>query len=50
MKVGKVFRRLIVGFGKKLLLEFGGKFFVVVFDSVDLDSIVEGIVDVIWFN
>lgn len=50
MKVGKVLRRLTAGSGKKLSLELGGKSPVVVFDSADLDSTVEGIVDAIWFN
>ena len=50
MKVGKVLRRLTAGSGKKLALELGGKSPVVVFDSADLDSTVEGIVDAIWFN
>lgn len=31
-------------------LELGGKSPVVVFDSADLDSAVEGIVMAIWFN
>ena len=39
-----------MGSGKKLSLELGGKYPVVVFDSADLDSTVEGIVDAIWFN
>ena len=43
-------RRLTAGSGKKLSLELGGKSPVVVFDSADLDSAVEGIVDAIWFN
>ena len=43
-------RRLTAGSGKKLSLELGGKSPVVVFDSADLDSTVEGIVDAIWFN
>lgn len=50
LKVGKVLRRLTAGSGKKLSLELGGKSPVVVFDSADLDSTVEGIVDAIWFN
>ena len=43
-------RRLTAGTGKKLSLELGGKSPFVVFDSADLDSTVEGIVDAIWFN
>lgn len=49
-EVGKGLRRLTAGSGKKLSLELGGKSPVVVFDSADLDSAVEGIVDAIWFN
>ncbi|KAM7445822.1 hypothetical protein ABFA07_005798 [Porites harrisoni] len=49
-EVGKVLRRLTAGSGKKISLELGGKSPVVVFDSADLDSTVEGIVDAIWFN
>ena len=30
--------------------ELGGKNPVVVYDSADLDSAVEGVVDAIWFN
>ena len=45
-----ILRRLTAGSGKKLSLELGGKSPVVVFDSADLDSAVEGIVQAIWFN
>ena len=45
-----ILRRLTAGSGKKLSLELGGKSPVVVFDSADLDSTVEGIVQAIWFN
>ncbi|XP_069173387.1 aldehyde dehydrogenase family 16 member A1-like [Procambarus clarkii] len=48
--VGQVLRRATAGTGKKLSLELGGKSPVIVFDSADLDSAVEGIVDAIWFN
>ncbi|XP_060561451.1 LOW QUALITY PROTEIN: aldehyde dehydrogenase family 16 member A1-like [Ruditapes philippinarum] len=48
--VGQTLRRLIAGTGKKLSLELGGKSAVIVFDSADLDSTVEGLVDAIWFN
>jgi aldehyde dehydrogenase (NAD+) len=48
--VGKHLRRLTAGTGKKLSLELGGKSPVVVFDSADLDSAVEGLVNAIWFN
>lgn len=43
-------REQTAGTGKKLTLELGGKSPVVVFESADLDSAVEGIVDAIWFN
>ena len=38
------------GTGKKISLELGGKSPVIVFDSADLDSAVESVVDAIWFN
>ena len=43
-------RQQTAGTGKKLTLELGGKSPVLVFESADLDSAVEGIVDAIWFN
>jgi hypothetical protein len=49
-QVGQTLRRLTAGSGKKLSLELGGKSPVVVFESADLDSAVEGVVDAIWFN
>eukprot|EP00112_Aurelia_sp_Birch-Aquarium-sp1_P017406 Seg4029.2 transcript_id=Seg4029.2/GoldUCD/mRNA.D3Y31 product="Aldehyde dehydrogenase family 16 member A1" protein_id=Seg4029.2/GoldUCD/D3Y31 len=49
-EVGQILRRLTAGSGKKLSLELGGKSPVVVFDSADLDSTVEGVVQAIWFN
>jgi len=49
-KVGQTLRRLTAGSGKKLSLELGGKSPVVIFDSADMDSAVEGVVDAIWFN
>ncbi|MBV9880667.1 MAG: aldehyde dehydrogenase family protein, partial [Gemmatirosa sp.] len=49
-EVGKVIRRATAGSGKKLSLELGGKSPFVVFDDADLDSVVEGVVDAIWFN
>lgn len=49
-EIGQHLRRLTAGTGKKISLELGGKSPVVVFDSADLDSAVEGIVDAIWFN
>ncbi|HEY0996606.1 MAG TPA: aldehyde dehydrogenase family protein [Gemmatimonadaceae bacterium] len=49
-EVGKIIRRATAGSGKKLSLELGGKSPFVVFEDADLDSVVEGIVDAIWFN
>jgi aldehyde dehydrogenase (NAD+) len=48
--VGKIIRRSTAGSGIKLSLELGGKSPFVVFDDADLDSVVEGVVDAIWFN
>src|SRR5689334_791226 len=49
-EVGRAIRRATAGSGKKLSLELGGKSPFVVFDDADLDSVVEGVVDAIWFN
>lgn len=49
-EVGQLIRRQTAGSGKKLTLELGGKSPVVVFDSADLDSAVEGVVQAIFFN
>ncbi|XP_063608921.1 aldehyde dehydrogenase family 16 member A1-like [Penaeus indicus] len=49
-EVGQILRRATAGTGKKLSLELGGKSPVIVFESADLDSAVEGVVDAIWFN
>jgi len=49
-EIGKVLRRATAGTGKKISLELGGKSPVIVFDSADLDSAVESVVDAIWFN
>ncbi|MCL4131751.1 UNVERIFIED_CONTAM: hypothetical protein GTU68_036278 [Idotea baltica] len=48
--VGKIIRRATAGTGKKLSLELGGKSPFIVFEDADLDSVVEGVVDAIWFN
>jgi aldehyde dehydrogenase (NAD+) len=48
--VGRDIRRATAGSGKKLSLELGGKSPFIVFDDADLDSVVEGVVDAIWFN
>ena len=49
-EVGKTIRRATAGSGIKLSLELGGKSPFIVFDDADLDSVVEGVVDAIWFN
>jgi aldehyde dehydrogenase (NAD+) len=48
--VGRIIRTAAAGSGKKLSLELGGKSPFIVFDDADLDSVVEGVVDAIWFN
>ncbi|HUP88736.1 MAG TPA: aldehyde dehydrogenase family protein [Longimicrobiales bacterium] len=48
--VGRIIRSATAGTGKKLTLELGGKSPFIVFDDADLDSVVEGVVDAIWFN
>ena len=48
--VGRHLRKVTAGSGKRLSLELGGKSPFVVFDDSDLDSVVEGVVDAIWFN
>ena len=48
--VGRKIREATAGSGKELSLELGGKSPFVVFDDADLDSVVEGVVDAIWFN
>jgi len=49
-EVGRLIRAATAGSGKKVSLELGGKSPFIVFDSADLDSVVEGVVDAIWFN
>jgi aldehyde dehydrogenase (NAD+) len=49
-EVGRLIRTATAGSGKKLSLELGGKSPFVVFPDADLDSVVEGVVDAIWFN
>jgi aldehyde dehydrogenase (NAD+) len=49
-EVGRIIRETTAGSGKKLTLELGGKSPFIVFDDADLDSVVEGVVDAIWFN
>lgn len=48
--VGRIIRSATAGSGKKLSLELGGKSPFLVYDDADLDSVVEGVVDAIWFN
>ena len=49
-EVGRIIRRATAGSGKKLSLEMGGKSPFLVYEDADLDSVVEGVVDAIWFN
>ena len=49
-EVGRIIRTATAGSGKKLSLELGGKSPFIVFPDADLDSVVEGVVDAIWFN
>jgi aldehyde dehydrogenase (NAD+) len=49
-EVGRNIRSATAGSGKKLSLELGGKSPFIVFSDADLDSVVEGVVDAIWFN
>jgi aldehyde dehydrogenase (NAD+) len=49
-EVGRIIRKATAGSGKKLSLELGGKSPFIVFADSDLDSVVEGVVDAIWFN
>ena len=48
--VGRVIRRSTAGSGKHLSLELGGKGPFLVFEDSDIDSVIEGAVDAIWFN
>ena len=49
-EVGRSIRVATAGTGKGLSLELGGKSPFLVFEDADLDSVVEGVVDAIWFN
>ncbi len=49
-EVGRRIRTVTAGTGKSLSLELGGKSPFLVFADADLDSVVEGVVDAIWFN
>ena len=48
--VGRIIRTATAGTGKKITLELGGKSPFIVYEDADLDSVVEGVVDAIWFN
>ena len=48
--VGRLLRASTAGSGKKLSLELGGKSPFVVMNDADLDAVVEGVVNAIWFN
>ncbi len=49
-EVGRAIRVATAGSDKGLSLELGGKSPFIVFEDADLDSVVEGVVDAIWFN
>ncbi len=49
-EVGRIIRTATAGTGKKISLELGGKSPFIVYEDADLDSVVEGVVDAIWFN
>ncbi len=49
-EVGRIIRTTTAGSGKRLSLELGGKSPFIVFEDADLDGVVEGVVDAIWFN
>jgi aldehyde dehydrogenase (NAD+) len=49
-EVGRTIREATAGRGVGLSLELGGKSPFVVYEDADLDSVVEGVVDAIWFN
>ena len=49
-EVGRLIREKTANTEKKLTLELGGKSPFIVFEDSDLDSVIEGIVDAIWFN
>jgi aldehyde dehydrogenase (NAD+) len=49
-EVGRLIRETTAGSGKHLSLELGGKSPFIVCEDADLDGVVEGVVDAVWFN
>ncbi len=49
-EVGRLIRETTANTDKKISLELGGKSPFIVFEDSDLDSVIEGVVDAIWFN
>jgi aldehyde dehydrogenase (NAD+) len=49
-EVGRIIRKGTAGSRKHLTMELGGKSPFIVFESADLDSAIEGVVNGIWFN
>ena len=49
-EVGRIIRKGTAGSGKHLTMELGGKSPFIVFDTADIDSAIEGVVNGIWFN
>ncbi|XP_070584653.1 aldehyde dehydrogenase family 16 member A1 [Erythrolamprus reginae] len=49
-KVARCLRQSTAGSGKKLCLQLGEKLPFIVFDSADLDSAADAVVDAIWLN
>ena len=49
-EVGRLIRSRTAGSGKHLSLELGGKSPFIAYEDADLDGVVEGVVDAIWFN
>jgi aldehyde dehydrogenase (NAD+) len=48
--VGKIIQKAVVGTGKKVTLELGGKSANIIFEDAPIDQAVEGIVNGIFFN